>query len=121
MDIMNNSNEARASDHLHANIAIVIGVFVGIITPYLLTVSVFNSDFALSPFRDALFWSGFPVLSFLGVILSTWGIAKLLKERKIKHAELYTPSAVLIAAILFIVFSLISPYLILFFASLSNS
>lgn len=121
MEIMNNGSEARASDHLHASIAIVIGIFVGIVTPYLLTVTVFNDGGNLSDFRDALFWSAFPVLSFLGVILSTWGIAKLLKERKMKHAELYTPSAVLIAAILFIVFSLISPYLILFFASLSSS
>lgn len=120
MNIMNNGSEVRASDHLHANIAIVIGIFVGIVTPYLLTVSVFNSGGALSLFHEALFWSGFPVLSFFGVILTTWGIAKLLKDRKMKHAELYTPSAVLIASILFIAFSLISPYLVLFLASLSS-
>ena len=121
MNIINNPGEVKASDHLHANIAIVIGIFVGIIVPFLFTVSVFNSQNDLSDFTQALFWSGFPIFSFLGVILTTWGIARLLKERKLKRAELYTPSAVLIAAILFIVFSLISPYLILFVASFMSS
>lgn len=108
----------KASDHLHAVIAIVVGIFFGLVLPYVVSVSVFNSVQGLSDFRDALFWTALYVLPFLGLTIATWGIALLLKERKMKARDSYTPSAVFIASLLFILFSLISPHLVFFLAAL---
>ncbi len=119
MDTMNNQfQEVRASDHLHATIAVVLGVFLGMVIPYVLVVTMFNIGYGLTTFEDALFWSSLSVLAFMGLIVTTWGLAFLMRERKMKRMGLYTPSAVVIASILFVIFSFVTPYIVLFLASL---